>query len=204
MFVLLYRILIPMKKLIMIAVFGAILVGGFTFIKSSGTELTAQIFNSQNTMNSVTFQTNKGDITIDLFKEEAPKTVENFVNLSKEGKYDGTIFHRVIEGFMIQGGDYENGNGTGGQAHGGGMIKDEFSPNLSHKRGVISMANRGPNTNGSQFFIVHQPAFHLDNKHSIFGEVSQGMDVVDAIAAAETGFMDKPVEDIVIEKVIVN
>ncbi|MCL4153055.1 UNVERIFIED_CONTAM: hypothetical protein GTU68_050540 [Idotea baltica] len=150
---------------------------------------------------TIVLKTNQGDITVALLREDAPNIVQNFVDLAKEGKYDDTIFHRVIEGFMIQGGDYENRNGTGGQAANGGMIEDEFSPNLSHVRGVLSMANRGPNTNGSQFFIVQQDQPHLDGRHSIFGQVTDGMDVVDAIAASEKDGMDRPVEEVVIESI---
>lgn len=149
----------------------------------------------------VVFKTNKGDITAQIFTDKAPVIAGNFIDLANAGRYDGTIFHRVIPGFMIQGGDYENFNGTGGQAFVGGMISDEFAPGLSHVRGTLSMANRGPNTNGSQFFIMHGEAPHLDGRHSIFGQVTEGMDVVDAIATAPTGNADRPLEDIVIESI---
>lgn len=149
----------------------------------------------------VVFNTNQGAITAQIFTDQVPGIAGNFINLAKAGKYDGTVFHRVIEGFMIQGGDYENRNGTGGQAFEGGMIADEFAPGLSHVRGTLSMANRGPNTNGSQFFIMHGEAPHLDGMHSIFGQVTEGMDVVDAIASAATTVGDRPVNDIIIENI---
>lgn len=157
---------------------------------------------NNNTM--VTLQTNLGDIELILFREGAPKTTDSFLRLAKDGKYDGVVFHRVIDGFMIQGGDFENGNGTGGHAYGGGEIEDEFIPGKSHLRGRISTANRGPNTNGSQFFIMHQDGPFLDGKHSVFGEVVKGMDIVDKIATAEKDYFDMPLEDIIIEKAIVS
>lgn len=145
-------------------------------------------------------KTNLGDITVELDYDKAPVTADNFAQLALNEQYDGTIFHRVIEGFMIQGGDYENFNGTGGQAFGGGMIDNEIS-DLSHVRGALSMANAGPDTNGSQFFIVHQDALFLDGSYSVFGRVIAGMDIVDAIASVKTGAMDRPVEDVILEKV---
>ncbi len=151
--------------------------------------------------NTVTLHTTEGDITLDLYADKTPKTVENFVGLAEAGKYDDTIFHRVIEGFMIQGGDYENFNGTGGKSIWGEEFEDEFAEGLTHKRGVISMANRGPATNGSQFFITHAPTPFLDGRHTIFGEVTEGLDIVDAIATTETGAFDKPVTDIKITKI---
>jgi len=160
-------------------------------------------FNTTQTLNNmITLQTNYGDIKIELYADKAPKTVENFTGLATAGKYDGVIFHRVIENFMIQGGDYENGNGTGGQSLWGGMFEDEFHPELTHVRGALSMANRGPNTNGSQFFIMHADAPHLNGLHSVFGQVVEGLDVLDKIATTETGFGDRPTEDIMIESII--
>ncbi|WP_083802928.1 peptidylprolyl isomerase [Bacillus sp. SG-1] len=172
--------------------------------------------------------TNMGDITIKLFPEQAPKAVENFITHSKDGYYEGVTFHRVISDFMIQGGD-PDGNGTGGESIWGEPFEDEFSKELLNIRGALSMANAGANTNGSQFFIVQNSAIdpgleekmaaagfgkkaieiymerggtpHLDNRHTVFGQVIEGMDVVDAIAAVETGANDKPVEDVVIEKI---
>ena len=124
-----------------------------------------------------TFQTSKGNIVLELAEDDAPNTVANFISLAEKGFYDGLTFHRVIADFMIQGG-CPQGTGTGGPGY---VIADEFSPRLRHTRGVISMANAGPNTGGSQFFITHGPCPHLDNKHAVFGRVTSGLDVVDAI-----------------------
>jgi peptidyl-prolyl cis-trans isomerase B (cyclophilin B) len=123
-------------------------------------------------------KTAKGDIVVELHADRAPLTVENFVNLSRSGFYDGTTFHRVIPGFMAQGGD-PTGTGMGGPGY---QFRDEFHPTLRHDApGVLSMANAGPGTNGSQFFITYAPTPHLDNRHSVFGHVTEGMDVVQAI-----------------------
>lgn len=174
--------------------------------------------------------TNMGDIKIKLFPEKAPKTVENFVTHSKNGYYNGLKFHRVINDFMIQGGD-PHGNGTGGESIWGGSFPDEFDPELHNLRGALSMANSGPNTNGSQFFIVQArevPANMLeqmrdledngfpaditaayaelggtpwlDFRHTVFGQVTDGMDVVDKIAAVETN-NDVPCEDVIISSI---
>lgn len=157
---------------------------------------------NSNMKDSVTLKTNKGDVTLQLYADKTPKTVENFIGLAEAGKYDGTPFHRVIEDFMIQGGDYENQNGTGGKSIWGTEFEDEIVKELSHVRGVISMANRGPGTNGSQFFIVHAPdTAYLDGRHTVFGHVTDGMDIVDDIAASPTDMMDRPLEPIVIESV---
>ena len=122
--------------------------------------------------------TGKGTVRLRLFAEEAPETVSNFVFLAREGYFDGTTFHRVIEGFMAQGGD-PTGTGTGGPGY---TIRDEFNPDLRHDRpGILSMANRGPNTGGSQFFITHAATPWLDDRHAVFGEVVGGMEVVKAI-----------------------
>jgi peptidyl-prolyl cis-trans isomerase B (cyclophilin B) len=141
--------------------------------------------------------TNAGAIEVELFDEDAPKTVENFRKLAGDGYYDGLIFHRVIPDFMIQGGCPE-GTGTGGPGY---TFEDEFN---QHKiiRGALAMANAGPNTNGSQFFIVtSQAAPWLDGKHTVFGQVTSGMEAVDAIEATPTGAGDRPVEDQKIERV---
>jgi peptidyl-prolyl cis-trans isomerase B (cyclophilin B) len=141
--------------------------------------------------------TNAGPITLELFDEDAPKTVENFRKLAGDGFYDGLIFHRVIPDFMIQGGCPE-GTGTGGPGY---TFEDEFN---EHKveRGALAMANAGPNTNGSQFFIVTIPAADwLDGKHTVFGKVTEGMGAVDAIEGTQTGGGDKPVEPQTIERV---
>ncbi|MEM0963028.1 MAG: peptidylprolyl isomerase [Bacteroidota bacterium] len=130
-----------------------------------------------------TISTPRGDIALDLYPEHAPKTVNNFVVLARDGFYDGLKFHRVIPNFMIQGGD-PNGTGTGGPGY---KFEDETSGNpLRHETGVLSMANAGPNTNGSQFFITHAPQPHLDGRHTVFGKVIGGQDVVDAIRQGDT------------------
>ena len=127
---------------------------------------------------TATFKTQKGDIVVELYADRVPRTVENFVNLARGGFYDGTTFHRVIPGFMAQGGD-PTGTGTGGPGY---QFADEFHPTLRHDAGgVLSMANAGPGTNGSQFFITYGPTPHLDDRHSVFGRVTSGMDVLQAI-----------------------
>ena len=127
---------------------------------------------------TATVETDKGTIQIKLYPEHAPKTVNNFVALARDGFYDGLTFHRVIPNFMIQGGD-PNGTGTGGPGY---RFEDETAGNpLTHQTGVISMANAGPNTNGSQFFITHAPQPHLNGRHTVFGTVTEGQDVVDSI-----------------------
>jgi cyclophilin family peptidyl-prolyl cis-trans isomerase len=148
-------------------------------------------------MTNATMQTNQGTIELQLFDEDAPKTVENFKKLAQDGFYNGIIFHRVIPDFMVQGGD-PTGTGSGGPGY---QFEDEFN---DHKveRGALAMANAGPNTNGSQFFIVTADACPwLDGKHTVFGQVTSGMDVVDAISNADTGPGDKPREEIRIELV---
>ncbi|KQL53207.1 peptidylprolyl isomerase [Heyndrickxia shackletonii] len=178
----------------------------------------------------VEMKTNMGSIKIKLFPDLAPKTVENFLTHSENGYYEGIIFHRVIDGFMIQGGD-PSGNGTGGQSIYGETFEDEFSEKLFNLRGALSMANAGPNTNGSQFFIVQSKQTDsrmqgqleqagypeviinaymenggtpwLDFRHTVFGHVVEGMDVVDKIASVKTNMRDKPEEDVVIEKITV-
>ncbi|GAB5537003.1 MAG: peptidylprolyl isomerase [Rubricoccaceae bacterium] len=130
-----------------------------------------------------TISTPKGDIVVDLHPQHAPKTVNNFVVLAKDGFYDGLTFHRVIPNFMVQGGD-PTGTGSGGPGY---RFEDETQDNpLTHETGVLSMANAGPNTNGSQFFITHAPQPHLNGRHTVFGNVVQGQDVVDAIQQGDT------------------
>lgn len=142
------------------------------------------------------FNTNYGTFKVRLYGSKTPITVKNFEYLVKKGYYDNLVFHRVIEGFMIQGGD-PNGNGTGGPGY---AIPDEFVKDLHfNKMGVLAMANRGPNTGGSQFFITLGPTDWLDNKHTIFGAVVQGMDVVEKIGKVKTNQQDKPVEPVVIK-----
>lgn len=177
-------------------------------------------------------QTNMGDIKIRLFPEVAPKAVENFISHAENGYYDGLIFHRVINDFMIQGGD-PTGTGRGGESIYGHSFEDEFDLSARNYRGALSMANAGPNTNGSQFFIVQAKSIDdglisqmeeltdrgfpeevtenykkiggtpwLDFKHTVFGQVFEGMDVVDNIAQVKVGPQDKPVNDVIIEKIV--
>jgi cyclophilin family peptidyl-prolyl cis-trans isomerase len=148
-------------------------------------------------MSTATMRTNQGDIVLELFDEDAPKTVANFKQLSGQGFYDGVIFHRVIPDFMIQGGD-PTGTGTGGPGY---TFEDEINDNKV-VRGALAMANAGPDTNGSQFFIVTtEAAPWLDGKHTVFGEVRGGMEVVDRIGETETDARDRPVEPIGIQTI---
>ena len=162
------------------------------------------------------FVTTEGNFTVRLYDQEAPDTVANFVGLAEGSKewndprsnqkvkqpyYDGVIFHRVIRGFMIQGGD-PLGQGIGGPGY---TFADEFHPALRHaKAGILSMANRGPNTNGGQFFITLGPTPHLDNRHTVFGEVVDGMDVVERIGDTPTGDRDRPLTDVVIRTITID
>ena len=144
------------------------------------------------------FDTNKGTFKIELFEDRAPVTTKNFADLVEKKFYEGVIFHRVIDGFMIQGGD-PTGTGRGGPGY---TIKDEFNAALKHDApGVLSMANAGPNTGGSQFFITLAATPWLDNKHAVFGKVTDGMDIVRAIGSTAIGRNDRPVQDVVIEKI---
>ena len=148
-------------------------------------------------MTAATLHTNKGAVAVELFDEDAPKTVDNFLKLARDGFYDGVIFHRVIPDFMIQGGD-PTGTGSGGPGY---TFEDEFNDNKV-VRGALAMANAGPNTNGSQFFIVTADACPwLDGKHTVFGRVTDGMEVVDEIAAVDRDNRDKPHEDITIDRI---
>lgn len=149
----------------------------------------------------ILLSTTAWDITLELFPEAAPKAVENFVGLTEKGYYDGIIFHRVIRDFMIQGGD-PTGTGSGGKSIWMRAFEDEFlDSSLTHKKGVISMANAGRNTNGSQFFIVTaEDASFLDRKHTIFGHVISGMDVVESIEATKTDRSDRPLDEVKIIK----
>ena len=148
-------------------------------------------------------ETNMGTIEIELYEKETPKTVENFAGLAKKGYYKGIIFHRVIDNFMIQGGD-PTGTGSGGESLWGGKFEDEIVPSLTFdKPGYLAMANAGPNTNGSQFFITTAPTGWLNGNHTIFGKVIKGMDVVNAIGKTQTKPGDRPVKDVVMEKVTI-
>jgi peptidyl-prolyl cis-trans isomerase B (cyclophilin B) len=147
---------------------------------------------------NATLHTNHGGIELELFPDDAPKTVENFTKLARDGFYDGVIFHRVIPDFMIQGGD-PTGTGSGGPGY---SFEDEFN---DHKveRGALAMANAGPNTNGSQFFIVTtESAPWLDGKHTVFGRVTSGIEVADRISEVPRDARDKPTEDVVIERIV--
>jgi len=148
---------------------------------------------------TATLKTDKGDIILDLFADKTPVTVNNFVFLARQGFYDGVIFHRVIADFMAQGGD-PTGKGSGGPGY---RFADEFHPSLKHDRpGILSMANAGPGTNGSQFFITHVPTPHLNNKHSVFGQVVSGMDVLLSILPRDPGKPDYPGVKILLVEIV--
>ncbi|KAF2772156.1 hypothetical protein EJ03DRAFT_267370 [Teratosphaeria nubilosa] len=144
----------------------------------------------------VIMHTTLGDITIALFKDQTPRTCKNFATLAATGKYDNVIFHRIIPNFMIQGGD-PTGSGRGGTSIYGSKFEDEFVPDLRHTdKGTLSMANSGPNTNGSQFFITLAPTPHLNGKHTVFGHVAKGMEVVDKLGSVRTDSGDRPVQEV--------
>ena len=146
----------------------------------------------------IKFTTNKGVFVAQMFEEKAPQTTKNFIELTEKGFYDGIIFHRIIDGFMIQGGD-PTGTGRGGPGY---HIKDEFGEGLAHDdAGILSMANAGPNTGGSQFFITLAPTPWLNGHHAIFGKIVKGMDVVREIGSVATNFQDRPLDPVVMEKV---
>ena len=146
------------------------------------------------------FETSMGTFKVELFEDKAPRTAQNFISLVNKGFYNGLIFHRVIDGFMIQGGD-PKGNGTGGPGY---VIPDEFHKDLKHiGAGILSMANAGPNSGGSQFFITLDATPWLDGKHAIFGKVVEGLDVVKAIGKVKTGAQDRPQTDVVMKKVTI-
>jgi len=162
--------------------------------------LFAGISNAQTSTVAV-METTMGTIKIKLYTDKAPITTQNFIDLVNKGFYDGIIFHRVIDGFMIQGGD-PTGTGMGGSDK---VIKDEFGEGLKHnKPGILSMANAGPNTGSSQFFITLVATPHLDGYHSVFGEIVEGMDVVYAIGKVKTGQMDRPIEEVKMTKVTIS
>jgi len=187
------------KRFLGVTLAGVVL-GALLYVSGVG-NLAASLFEGGGASdNFVLLETDQGNIKIQLHHQEAPKLSRNFLLLAKDGKYDRTIFHRVINGFMIQGGDYENMDGTGGRSVEGTPLEDEFSDTLSHVRGAVSMANRGPNTNASQFFIVHEDATFLDGRHSIIGQVVSGMDVVDRVASVKTDINDRPLKEVFIRR----
>lgn len=195
-----------MKYIVAIIILLIVIVGVTYSPKEKTNNTNANLIETQiqtNTMQKVTIQTDKGDIEIELFPTDAPKTVENFITLAKKNYYDGVIFHRVIKGFMIQGGD-PTGTGRGGPGY---TFADELNPATNsykggYVRGVVAMANAGPNTNGSQFFIMHAD-YPLPHNYTIFGRVTKGMETVDMIANSPVNVEDRPLEDIVMKKVIV-
>jgi len=189
-----------MKRLLFLTLTVIFIFSQISFAQKSKTQ-TKKVQETKTQLVAV-FETNMGTFECELFEDKAPKTVANFVGLAEKGYYNGVIFHRVIDNFVIQGGD-PTGTGRGGESIYGHPFEDEFHPDLKHdKAGVLSMANAGPNTNGSQFFITLAPTPWLDGKHSIFGQVIKGMDVVRKIGKVETikpG--DRPVKDVVMNKV---
>ena len=194
------KIILPLF-LVMIAV-GILFAYGKLNNANSNTSEKGNYFMSDSKTVAV-IKTNMGTIEIELFADQTPKTVENFVGLSEKGYYNGVIFHRVIKNFMIQGGD-PTGTGRGGASLWGGKFEDEFVSDLKHDTpGILSMANAGPNTNGSQFFITLVATPWLDGKHTVFGKVINGMDVVSAIGEVKTAAGDKPVNEVVMEEVTI-
>jgi len=178
------------KLIVLLAVSLIVAASGCTQTGDNGMETKSNRF--------AVFDTSMGTFKVEMLEDKAPITTENFINLTEKGFFDGLIFHRVIDGFMLQGGD-PNGDGTGGPGY---TIKDEFHDSLKHiSAGILSMANSGPNTGGSQFFITLAPTEWLDGKHAIFGKVVDGIEVVNAIGKVETGSMDRPVEDVVMKSV---
>ena len=199
-----------MKKntIVAVAIFAVMVIAASAYFifnqngNSEGETLNRVNGNSEGeTLNRVAvIETNLGTMEIELFNDKAPRTVSNFVDLIEKGFYDGVIFHRIISGFMIQGGD-PTGTGMGGPGY---EIDDEFHPDLKHdSKGILSMANAGPDTGGSQFFITLAPTPHLDNRHAVFGKLISGEDVLDKIGAVETGPNDKPINEVKMIKVTI-
>lgn len=169
--------------------------------QSSSTATSGEVVENAN---NVILHTTLGDITCELYSSQTPKTCKNFATLAKTGKYDGVVFHRIIKGFMIQGGD-PTGTGRGGRSIYGEKFEDEIVPSLKHTgMGTLSMANAGPNTNGSQFFITLGPTPHLNGKHTVFGKVTDGMDVVEKMGAVATDSSDRPKNEVKIVSCDVN
>ena len=195
-----------MKTILISLLFLSINIAGFTACSNQGKNQSENNMKETRVMSdSITvavIKTNMGTIEIELFPDKAPKTVENFVGLANKGYYNGVIFHRVIDKFMIQGGD-PTGTGRGGESIWGKSFEDEIDPSLKFDEpGILAMANAGPNTNGSQFFITVVPTPWLDGHHTIFGKVIGGMDVVYAISKVPTSKPgDKPLKDVVMEDV---
>ena len=204
-----------MKKLLILTLMFTLLLAGCTAKEELVTTAATTATNNADAvdpstvekMNATITIEGMGDIKLELYPSKAPQTVANFAELARKNFYNGLIFHRVIEGFMIQGGD-PTGTGTGGPGY---AIKGEFAENgfendIAHERGVISMArkNKPLDSAGSQFFIMHQDAQHLDGLYAAFGKVTSGMDIVDKIAMSQTNASDKPVNDVVIEKIIID
>jgi len=186
-----------MKKLF----FAAAIIGLFLSSNNFSQEKETQVMSDSTTVAVIV--TNLGTIEIELFEKETPKTVENFVGLANKNYYDGVIFHRVIDGFMIQGGD-PTGTGRGGESFWGKKFNDEIVKDLVFdKEGILAMANAGPNTNGSQFFITLAPTKWLNGNHTIFGKVISGMEVVKAVGKVAKNAQDRPLEDVVMEKVTI-
>jgi cyclophilin family peptidyl-prolyl cis-trans isomerase len=195
-----------MNNKLMVLIF-LLLIGIIFLIAYSGEEKeeeeSAVINNNDKNMNyEITLKTNKGDIKFETYYDDAPRTVDNFVKLAEEGFYDGVIFHRVIDGFMIQGGD-PTGTGTGGPGY---SFADEINPESEiyqegYKKGVVAMANAGPNTQGSQFFIMVAD-YPLPPNYTIFGKVVSGQEVADAISVVEKDGRDKPLQDVIIQEVV--
>ena len=189
-----------MKKIILVLLCVILGAGAFFVANMNGDSVSAKEKGAKNMNRIAVFETNMGTFEIELFEDKAPNTAKNFIDLAQKGFYNGLIFHRVIDGFMIQGGDPE-GTGMGGPGY---NIKDEFHKDLKHSsEGILSMANAGPNTGGSQFFITLDKTPWLDGHHAVFGKVIKGMDVVKKIGRTKTGFNDRPVKDVIMEKVTI-
>jgi len=200
------RILLILLAVVMLAACGKD-EGKKEIKKETTNNIEAKVKDLMDTNNSemlvATIKTNMGTMELELFPHETPKTVENFVGLILKKYYDGVTFHRVIDQFMIQGGD-PTGTGRGGESYWGGKFQDEIRPNLMFSEpGLLAMANAGPNTNGSQFFITLVPTPWLNGRHTIFGKIISGQDVLEAIGKVKTGAMDKPITPVVMESVTV-
>ena len=197
-----YDICIFMKNKIIVFVVLMILIAGGVYVFWNNKSIKSIQLNNQNMKNLITIKTNFGDIQFETYDADAPKTVANFITLANKEFYDGVIFHRVIKGFMIQGGD-PTGTGAGGPGY---KFEDELNPQTEsykagYQKGVVAMANAGPNTNGSQFFIMLEN-YPLPNNYTIFGKVVKGQDVVDKIGNVKTDSGDKPLVLVIMEKVL--